>query len=389
MYRRALIFVMMAVAVSGCAGGGTSFGVPATPANQSASGAHQAAGNDYYPGENAHGLPGGNLPCTPPVGQITQCTLVININVPPNPLSNLPASLVAGLHPADLTNAYHLPSSASGGTVAIVDAYDDPLAEVEMAAYRLVFGLPPCLGLNGCFKKVNQSGQSGSYPPLNLGWAQETALDLEMVSAACPRCHILLVEANSASLSDLGAAVDEAATFRPLAISNSYYAPEWSSEQREDSHFHHPGIAITASSGDHHAPSYPAASPYVLAVGGTTLSGGAGHWNETPWLYSGGGCSAYVSKPAWQSGSQCATRRAVDIAVVADPSNGVGIFSIFAGGWVEAGGTSIGAPLAAAAYALNSRADSPSFSYSHAGSFQPVLPNAKTGLGSPIGVGGF
>ncbi|MBV9462651.1 MAG: peptidase S8 [Verrucomicrobiae bacterium] len=314
---------------------------------------------------------------------------MINITIPPNPLANLPASLVPGLHPSDVANAYRLQTQSATGTIAIVDAYDDPLAEVEMAAYRAVFGLPPCLSLTGCFHKVNQSGRTGPYPPLNIGWAQEIALDLEMVSAGCPRCKIVLVEANSASVDDLGAAVDRAATFSPVAISNSYFAPEWSGEQAQDVHFNHPGIAITASSGDHHAPSYPAASPYVTAIGGTTLSGSPGHWTETPWLYSGGGCSAYVSKPGWQSGSTCPSRRAVDIAVVADPNHGVGLFSIFAGGWVVAGGTSVGAPLAATAYALAGRGDSPAYSYARPSFFQSIPPNLKTGLGSPITVGGF
>ena len=388
LYRPALIaIVAAAVFITGCSAS-TPFGssLPATHGVGAVSGASEG---QYYPGENAHGLPGGIFPCLPPAGNVTQCTLVVNIKIPPNPLANLPASLVPGLHPADLAGAYSLATQTGTGTIAIVDAYDDPLAEIEMNAYRTVFGLPPCLSLTGCLRKVNQSGHSGPYPALNLGWAQEIALDLELVSAACSRCKIVLVEANSASIDDLGAAVDRAATFSPVAISNSYYAPEWSSEQAEDSHFNHPGIAITASAGDHHAPSYPAASPFVTAIGGTTLSGSPGHWNETPWLYGGGGCSTYVQKPAWQSGSSCASRRAVDLAVVADPNNGVSLFSVFAGGWVVAGGTSVGAPLAASAYALAGRGDSPSYSYARPWTFHGIPPSVKTGLGSPIGVGGF
>ncbi|MBV8726699.1 MAG: peptidase S8 [Candidatus Eremiobacteraeota bacterium] len=389
MFKPALIAIAVAVVLSGCSGS-TPLGQSSLPASDPVAAVAQPNGaEDYYFGENAHGLPGGIFPCLPPSGTITQCTLVINIAIPPNPLAHLPASLVSGLHPSDLASAYNLQTQSGGGTIAIVDAYDDPLAELEMATYRAVFGLPACLSLTGCFRKVNQLGRAGPYPRLDLGWAQEIALDLEVTSAVCPRCKIILVEANSASVDDLGAAVDRAATFSPIAISNSYYAPEWSGEQANDAHFNHPGIAITASGGDHHSPSYPAASPYVTAVGGTTLTGSPGHWSETPWLYGGGGCSAYVRKPSWQSGSTCTSRRAVDIAAVADANTGVSAFSLFAGGWVVAGGTSVGAPLVASAYALAGRGDSPGYSYARAWAFRSIPPSLKTGLGSPIGLGGF
>jgi len=387
LFKSALIFIVLGLALGGCGAGAPwsqSSALPPT-ATGGSGGPNRADG--YYPGENAHGLPGGLFPCAPASGKLTQCTIVININIKPNPNGHLLASLVPGLHPSDLTAAYNLPEGGSG-TVAIVDAFDDPLVEVEMDLYRAVFGLPSCTSRNGCFQKLNQSGKAGSYPRLNPNWAQEIALDVEMVSAVCPACKILLFEANSASVDDLGATVDTAARFHPTAISNSYYAPEWAGEQAEDVHYNHPGIAITASSGDHHAPSYPGASPYVTSVGGTSLSM-TSNPRETAWLYSGGGCSAYVSKPVWQSGTSCGSRRAVDVAAVADPNTGVGILSIFAGGWVVAGGTSVGAPIVAASYALAGRGDAPSYSYARPTFFRSIPSDVQTGLGSPIGVGGF
>src|SRR6267142_5666923 len=134
----------------------------------------------------------------------------------------------SGYFPADLASAYNLPASGGAGlTVAIVDAHDDPNAESDLAVYRSQFGLPPCTTANGCFKKVNQSGATSPLPTPDVGWAQEISLDLDMVSAACPQCKILLVEANSTSITDLGAAVNTAAAMGAVAISNSYGGPEF------------------------------------------------------------------------------------------------------------------------------------------------------------------
>ena len=137
-----------------------------------------------------------------------------------------------------------------GQTVAVVDAYDDPSAEADLGAYRSFFGLSTCTTANGCFRKVNQTG-GASYPSGNLGWAQEIALDLDMVSAVCPNCHILLVEANSAAFSDLGTAVNEAVALGANVVSNSYGGAEWSTENQTNvADFDHPGVAITAAAGD-------------------------------------------------------------------------------------------------------------------------------------------
>ncbi len=345
------------------------------------------------PGENPQGLPGAQFACTgvPAVGT-ARCTIAINLNVAAIPNPTQPASLIPGLHPADLQSAYGLPSDRSGGIVAIVDAYDDPTAEADLAVYRAAFGLPPCTSANGCFRKIDQRGGS-AFPPPNPGWSQEIALDVDMVSAACPKCSIVVVEADSASLDDLGTAVDAGAAAGANAISNSYYAVEWSSEQSEDVHYRHAGIAVTASSGDRGYPTYPAASRFVTSVGGTSLASSGAGWSQTPWQYTGHGCSAYVPHPAWQTGTSCGSARsAVDVAAVADPQTGVATFDALAGGWYVAGGTSVGSPLVAAAYALSGHPAGPRYSYRHASAFRPVGGSGyqtMTGLGTPAGTGGL
>src|SRR3954454_762069 len=207
------------------------------------------------------------------------------------------AAPTAGYGPADLRSAYALPSSGGAGqTVAIVDAFGDTTAEADMNAYRSNYGLPACTTANGCFKKVNQNGVQGSYPANDQGWALETQLDLEMVSAVCPSCKILLVEATSNLSSSMCAAEDTAARLGATEISNSWGGGESSSETSEDVHFNHPGAAITVSSGDSgFGPEYPAASRFVTAVGGTTLNRGssARGWSETAWSGSGSGCSGF------------------------------------------------------------------------------------------------
>lgn len=349
---------------------------------------------EALPGNTPEALPGASLGCDLTFQEDqANCTIAINVNVPPLSDATTPANLLSGLHPADLIAAYGLPSQSAGSTVAIVDAYDDPAAESDLAIYRAAFGLPACTSLNGCFRKVNQQGQTASYPAANPGWDQEISLDLDMVSAICPNCNILLVEANSPSFDDLGTGVDTAANMGATAISNSYYGPEWSGETAYDSHYNHPGIAITVSAGDQNSSFYPAASPYVTAVGGTSLSNSGGSWSESAWTYTGQGCSLYETKPDWQGENACKGKRStVDVAAVADPQTGVSMYDSTAGGWVVAGGTSVGAPLIAAAYALSGNPQGPAYSYAHPGAFHDVAPAGydwATGLGSPSGVGGL
>jgi subtilase family serine protease len=344
------------------------------------------------PGDTAGALPGAQLACVP-VSQpgSMSCSIAINIDVGTISNPQTPASLVPGLHPQDLQAAYGL-GGGSSATVAIVDAYDDPAAESDLGVYRSTFGLSPCTSANGCLRKVDEHGGT-AYPQPNASWSQEISLDLDMISAVCPTCNILLVEANSASIDDLGAAVDTAVAQGAHVISNSYYAEEWTAETGEDVHFNHPGVAMTASSGDQDWPSYPAASPYVTAVGGTTLTGSGSSWSETGWSYSGHGCSAYEARPSWQAAmlTGCTARSALDVAAVADPQHGVAMFDTQAGGWLVAGGTSAGAPIVAAAFALAGNNVTTPYIYAHARLLHQIGGNygEYTGLGSPDGTGAF
>lgn len=319
---------------------------------------------------------------------------------------------VPGYGPLDLQSAYRLPSSTAGNgqTVAIVDAYDDKHAEADLTVYRSHFTLPACSTQNGCFKRVNQRGKAGAYPRSDSGWSQEISLDLDMVSAICPNCRILLVEANSASFADLAAAEDSAARLGARAISNSYGGQEFIGETGLQGHYNHPGIMITASSGDSgYGPQFPAASQFVTAVGGTGLSrmnGGRG-WYETAWAGAGSGCSAFMNKPAWQHDGGCSRRTIADVAAVADPSTGVAVYDL---GWYVFGGTSVSAPIIASVYALAGNAGTSTYaqdSYLHPGSLYDIasgnnglcggtyLCTAKvgydgpTGNGTPNGIGGF
>ena len=329
-------------------------------------------------------------------------------------------STVAGYTPQDLQSAYALPSSTAGAgqTVAIVDAYDDPNAESDLGTYRAKFGLPPCTTVNGCFRKVDQAGGT-SYPVANAGWSQEISLDLDMVSATCPNCHILLVEASSATMSNLGTAVNEAVTLGANTISNSYGGSDSSSDPSLDGlYFNHPGVAITASSGDSgYGVQYPAASQYVTAVGGTTLNRASGTrgWSETAWSGAGSGCSAYDPQPLWQAGlASCNQRIVADVSADADPNTGVAVYDSYSyqgmSGWLVFGGTSVASPIIASVYALAGNAASVnygSYPYSHTSSLNDVTSGSNgscggsnlctagpgydgpTGLGTPSGANAF
>ena len=276
-----------------------------------------------------------------------------------------------GYGPADLQRAYELPvSRGEGQTVAVVAAFDNPNAEADLRRYRATYGLPRCTTANGCFTKINQRGGT-RYPPPDPGWAAEISLDLDMVSAACPNCHILLVEADDNSFENLARAVDQAAANGATAISNSYgtFGDIADTEPLPDGtrigdHYNHPGIAVTASSGDSgYGLSYPASSRYTIAVGGTSLStaDNARGWTESAWRYGGSGCSTYNAKPAWQAGIRCHERAVTDISAVADPNTGVAVYNTYGvipGGWYIFGGTSVSSPIIAAVYGLAGNASS-------------------------------
>ena len=321
-----------------------------------------------------------------------------------------------GYNPADLVAAYALPTGGAGQTIAIVDAFDDPNAESDLAVYRSTFGLPPCTTANGCFRKVNQSGGT-KFPRANVGWAEEISLDLDMASAICPSCKILLVEATTNSFANLAAAVDTAARLGATVISNSYGGAEYSAEVTDQAHFNHPGIAITVSSGDNgFGVEFPAASQFVTAVGGTSLrrAANARGFTETVWSGAGSGCSAFIGKPAWQADAGCARRTVADVAAVADPNTGVSVYDTFrvpgGGGWLVFGGTSVAAPVIAAVYALTGNASTLNYAqsaYTHPASLFDVTSGSNgacggsylctgiagydgpTGNGTPNGTGAF
>ncbi|MFC1442729.1 putative Ig domain-containing protein [Streptacidiphilus sp. N1-10] len=272
-----------------------------------------------------------------------------------------PLATPSGYGPSNLKSAYALPANGgAGATVAIVDAQDDPNAESDLAAYRTQYGLSACTTANGCFKKVNQTGGT-SYPTADSGWAGEISLDLDMVSAVAPAAHIILVEATSANMSDLGTAVNEAVALGAKYVSNSYGGSEDSTDTSSDSsYFNHPGVAITVSAGDSaYGAEYPAASKYVTSVGGTSLSTASNSrgWTESVWSTSstegtGSGCSAYDAKPTWQTDTGCSKRTISDVSAVADPATGVAVYDSYgASGWQVYGGTSASSPIIASVYA--------------------------------------
>jgi PKD repeat protein len=266
-----------------------------------------------------------------------------------------------GFSPADLRSAYELPNGGGAGqTVAITVAFDDPQAESDLATYRSHYGLPACTTANGCFSKVNQEGEEGNYPGASSNWALEASLDLDMVSATCPECHIILVEADNAYLEDLGPAVQKAAELGATVISDSWATEEFAGESAEDHYFDNPGVPTLFASGDWgYGVYYPAASPTTVAVGGTSLglSGMSRGWSETAWGGAGSGCSADEPKPTWQRDEGCSGRTVADVSAVADPATPVSVYDSFgSSGWALVGGTSVATPLIAGVEALSSNA---------------------------------
>jgi subtilase family serine protease len=313
---------------------------------------------------------------------------------------------VSGYSPANLRDAYNIYGSGnSSRIIAIVDAYGYTNAEKDLGTYRSQFGLPACTTANGCFRKFNQNGQQTNYPPQNLGWMQESALDLDMVSAMCPNCKVYLFEATSNSYSNLTTAVNTAARLGAHAISNSYGVAEAGTQSYEAA-YNHPGIAITVSTGDNgYGVEFPASSPHVIAVGGTHLvtAGNSRGWAETVWSEGGSGCSAIYSKPSWQHDGGCPRRTVADVAAVADPSTGVAVYGPVGGGkygWMVMGGTSAAAPLIAGLYGVNGgTVNYGSNPYNHTSALFDVtsgsdgscggsyLCTAKSGFDGPTGLG--
>ena len=346
--------VVLAAATVGLAGPVLAAGspaaseyAPACPGPAAPGFAHCTAIQLLNPAANWHGvhapaLPSGKRPGNKPV-----------------------RSSFAGYTPADLQLAYGLTtasgSDGSGHTVAVVDAYNDPNALTDLNVYRSTEGLtpvcqvssPPCAGPT--FTKLNQTGGT-SYPASSTSWSEEISLDLDMVSAICPNCNILLVEANSASFANLTTAEATALSYSGVdAVSNSYGGSEFSGETAYNSAYNSTTAAVTVSAGDQgYGVEFPAADPYVVAVGGTTLTSPSDPGGQTVWSGSGSGCSAYEPIPVWQPVTQlCANRTVADVSADANPSTGVAVYDTYGeSGWLVFGGTSVASPIVASVYAL-------------------------------------
>jgi subtilase family serine protease len=314
-----------------------------------------------------------------------------------------------GYGPASFKAAYGN-SGRSAAHVAVVAAYDAPTIASDLATFSRTFGLPvlpACTSAaqSGCFEKLNQRG-GVSYPAVNSSWAVEASMDVESIHGQCPGCRISLVEANSASMTNLSVAVDEAVAAGAEIISNSYGGAESSGEATYDRHYHQAGVTMVASSGDSgYGTDYPAASPYVIAVGGTTLKmSGSRVVSETAWDGAGSGCSLFEYKPTWQRDRKCAMRSIADVAADADPGTGAAIYDSYGTGghhgWFTVGGTSLAAPLVSGIIAASGNSSNvQTFLYSHTtnvirdivsgsnGTCAGYLCNALTGYDGPTGLG--
>ncbi|MBR8039639.1 S53 family peptidase [Burkholderia cenocepacia] len=299
---------------------------------------------------------------------------------------------IAGLTPALARHAYGFDAIANQGDgmiVAIVDAYDDPKIESDLGVFSTAFSLPACTSSNGCFTKVYAHG---ARPKPDSGWALEISLDVEWVHAIAPKAKIVLVEAASASFSDLLAAVDVAVKRGASVVSMSFGGNEFSSETGFDGHFNVPGVTFVASSGDSGTGTeYPAASRYVVSVGGTTLSSDtAGNYiGEAAWSGSGGGVSNVEAEPAGQTAwpSPVAGKRGVpDVSYDANPSSGFAVYDSVTyqgqAGWFQVGGTSAGAPQWSALVAIANSLRTAAGKKSLSGTYDTLYTVGKTAYGS-------
>lgn len=312
----------------------------------------------------------------------------------------------SGYGPGDLQTAYSLTSESSsdgkGQTVAVVDAYNDPKAAADLAVYRAQYALPACG--SGCFSAIALGHTN------NASWAQEESLDVDMVSAICPNCHILLVEAASNSVASLAAA-EKYATAHADYVSNSWSGNEGT--KKYDTDFNASGVAITAATGDngHNATAqWPAILSTVTGVGGTSLNAISPR-AETAWSGAGSGCSTIYAKPSFQNGisTGCSERAQADVSADSDPYTGVAAYdSYHQGGWLVFGGTSVATPIVASVFALagNTASNNNAHVYAHASDLNDITSgrNGKcgpplcqagvgwdgpTGLGTPNGISAF
>ena len=297
--------------------------------------------------------------CPDPKERLAGCLLTVAIDGQGRPMDRA-AQAQADLHPytaADLQDAYRLPSDLLGArqTIAIVGPHDNPNAAADLAVYREANDLPPCTSDFPCLRKVDQRGGS-DLPPAHAGWGLNLNAGLQMASAACPNCQLLLVEADSPGVDDIGAAVDQAVAQGAVVVVVVAGTLEYDGQMVDAVHYDHPGVVITAPSGSSGFGSgnsgrqlVPAAYGSVIAVGGTTLypDDNPRGWTEAAWRNGGSGCSVYVPRPSWQSREACGAKRTVgDTAAVADLNTPVALYDSYGySGWLAVGGTTISAAL--------------------------------------------
>lgn len=393
MYRtvRRLLVPLLCLALAGLGVLGTG---PATasPSSLPVSSAPRAA---------CGAVPAGKVRClaqyrTPPTGRT----------------ANLP-QMIQTLGPSQIAAAYGLRGGAVGATVAIVGAFSNPHLEKDLAVYRKTVGLAPCTTANHCLRIVNQRGAASPLPPTDPGWGVEAALDVDAVSAACPACKILVVEADDDNDLSLAAGVNTAVRLKATVVSNSYGGDEYTAVPSIAARYYrHPGVPIVASSGDDgfQPASFPASATTVIAVGGTSLTRAprtTRGWSEAAWDGGGSGCSAWFTKPAYQSRrlTHCLMRTSTDLSAVADPYSNFAVYDSFGtpNNWLLAGGTSLSAPLVAGMIAraghTKSYGTTAAWIYQHRTWFHDVtsgsngycggdyLCTAKKGYDAPTGVG--
>lgn len=344
-----------------------------------------------------------------PAGSAVRCRALVRTDISGLASDGLPN----GFGPADLEDAYNLPKGGQGVTVAITGSGGYSKAESDLATYRQTYGLPACTIASGCLTLVNEEGQTSPLPADNPSWWGESALDMDMVSASCPACHILYVESNDGEgitglLKSINAAVDLGA---PIVTNSwgSYGASPWLDKDYKQ-YFHHPGHVILFASGDiGYKPAEPN-SKYLVMVGSTALTktkSGRG-WKESVWSDSTSWCTPENKAARWMPKVGCKGRLMVDVSTVGDPATGVAVY--VDGRWAVEGGTSASSPFVAGIYALGGHAGSIRASkslYQHPGAFYDVKDgatgqcspeifceagkgyDAASGLGTPNGVAAF
>jgi hypothetical protein len=259
----------------------------------------------------------------------------------------------AGWGAPALRSAYGITGdSQAPDTVAVIVAYDYPHAEADLNHYRRQYGLPPCTSASGCFTKLNQKGQTDHYPAPDQGWGVEASLDLQMISATCPTCHIVLVEANQPTDKPFFRAEQTAVDAGATVTNHSFGRIELTGAETDASNYDHDGVTAVASTGDfgYQPASFPASSTDVVAVGGTVLARSTDErgFTEHAWRFGGSGCSAYFAKPAGQDDTACHGRTMADVSAVAQ---GLAIYNTSLPrrfrGWLKVDGTSASSPLVA------------------------------------------